>query len=71
MWVVKTLPAEQASLATAKDAPFERITRAMRSRPRKAECPSFMWHTVGVMPIDSSAYMPPMPSMISWRTRNS
>ena len=37
----------------------------MRSSPVNAACPSFMWHTVGSLPIALSARMPPMPRMIS------
>jgi hypothetical protein len=45
--VVKTEPAAAASRAAANGRPCASISRRMRSSPRKAEWPSFMWHTCG------------------------
>ncbi len=69
--VVKTVPAATASRAAAKSRWFSSISRRMRSSPQKAEWPSFMWQTVGALPTARRARTPPMPRIISWRTRMS
>ena len=68
VWVVNTLPARTASTATANGMPAATCSR-MRSRPRNPAWPSLVWKTSGSMPRARSARTPPMPSMISWRSR--
>ena len=48
--VVKQVPAATASRAVAKSSRVSSISARMRSRPQNAECPSFMWQTVGGLP---------------------
>lgn len=48
-----------------------RSSLRIRSSASKAECPSFMWQTVGVSPNATSAWRPPMPSTNSCFSRTS
>ena len=47
----------------------ERLTPRIRSRARKALCPSFMWQVSGSIPSLSSTRVPPIPRRISWQRR--
>jgi hypothetical protein len=66
--VVNTVEASTRSRASAASAPSATIAR-MRSSASSAECPSFMWYTVGRSPAAAGARTPPTPSRISWRIR--
>ena len=70
VWVVKTPLAATTSSASRNESPSLRMSRRIRSSPRNAQCPSFMWKTRGRMPSASSARMPPIPSTISCRMRS-
>src|SRR5438309_165097 len=59
VWVVKTLLMRIASTASSKDRPCRSMNSRIRSIARKAECPSFMWKTVGLKSSSSRARMPP------------
>ena len=42
VWVVNRVLPRTTSPAFSKDSPFSCMSRRMRSKMRKAECPSFM-----------------------------
>ncbi len=69
VWEVKTVVRATISSAAFESSPRVCISRAMRSRALKAECPSFKWQTRGSRPISCSARSPPMPSRISCSRR--
>ena len=48
--VVNTLPAVNTSRASVNESPCSFIRMRIRSSARNAACPSFMWHTSGLMP---------------------
>ena len=68
VWVVNTLPARTASTATANGMPAATCSW-IRSKPRNPAWPSLVWKTSGSMPSARRARTPPIPSMISWRSR--
>ena len=66
--------ADRRVVATAADqpsAPFVAIAARARSSAKNAECPSFMWNTLGRWPSVASARTPPTPSNTSCLTRTS
>lgn len=42
VWVVNRVLPRTTSPASSKDSPFSCMSRRMRSKMRKAECPSFI-----------------------------
>ncbi len=69
VWVVKTVVLGTISRAVFRSTWWDDMVKASRSRLANAQWPSFIWHTVGLIPMAVRALIPPIPRSISCARR--